>query len=190
MAETASNMLELGTRAPQFTLPNTNPIVPAKRVSLTDFERSRAIVIAFICNHCPYVVHIKTALSDFAREYADKGISVIAISANDVVSHPQDGPEQMGSDAVRYDYIFPYLYDETQEVAKAYDAACTPDIYLFGPDLRLVYRGQFDSSRPGNQIPVTGEDLRNAADALLAGAAISSKQVPSVGCNIKWRNPD
>jgi len=188
MAETPSNMLKLGTRAPDFTLPNTNPNFPSGNTSLTDFEQSRGVVIAFICNHCPYVIHIKEAISDYAREYAGKGISVIAISANDVVSHPQDGPDKMASDAVRHSYIFPYLYDETQAVAKAYDAACTPDIYLFDSDLKLVYRGQFDSSRPGNQIPVTGEDLRNASEALLAGAAISLDQIPSVGCNIKWRN--
>ncbi len=183
-------MLKLGTRAPDFTLPNTNPKFPSKLISLTDFKQSRGVVIAFICNHCPYVVHIKDSISDYAREYKDKGISVIAISANDVVTHPQDGPDKMSSDAVRHGYIFPYLYDETQVVAKAYDAACTPDIYLFDSDLKLVYRGQFDSSRPGNQIPVTGEDLRNASEALLTGTAILSDQVPSVGCNIKWKNPD
>ena len=187
MAETPSNMLELGTFAPDFTLPNTNPNYPAKSTSLSDFADSHAIVIAFICNHCPYVVHIKDALSEYACEYADRGISFIAISANDSVSHPQDGPDKMSLDAVRYEYAFPYLYDETQEVAKAYDAACTPDIYLFDSDRKLAYRGQFDGSRPGNQIPVTGKDLRNASDALLAGTAISSDQIPSVGCNIKWK---
>ncbi len=183
-------MLKLGTRAPDFTLPNTNPNFPLKITSLTDFKQSRGVVIAFICNHCPYVVHIKDAISDYAREYKGKGISVIAISANDVVTHPQDGPDKMSTDAVGHGYIFPYLYDETQAVAKAYDAACTPDIYLFDSGLKLVYRGQFDSSRPGNQIPVSGEDLRNASEALLAGEEISPDQVPSVGCNIKWRNTD
>ena len=187
MAETPSNMLPLGTLAPDFTLPNTNSAVNSAVCSLSDFEQSKAVVIAFICNHCPYVVHVKQSFSEYAREYQEKGISVIAISANDISTHPQDGPDRMAEDAARHGYVFPYLYDETQEVARIYDAACTPDFYLFNSDRKLVYRGQFDSSRPGNGVTVTGEDLRNATEALLAGTEISENQVPSVGCNIKWK---
>ncbi len=187
MPLTESNMVELGARAPDFSLPNTNPNVDASNVALSDFAGSGGTVVAFICNHCPYVVHIKDAFAQFARDYSERGLSVIAISANDISTHPQDGPEAMGEDAVKHGYGFPYLYDEAQDVAKSYDAACTPDIYLFDAERKLAYRGQFDSSRPGNGIPVTGKDLRDASDAVLAGVTVSAEQNPSVGCNIKWK---
>ncbi len=188
MVATESNMMKLGTIAPQFTLPNFNPNFSEKDVSLSDFNGSNGYVVAFICNHCPFVVNIKTVFSKFADEYQNKGITVIAISANDVSTHPADSPEKMKEDAVRNGYSFPYLYDESQDVAKAYEAACTPDIYLFNSQRELVYRGQFDDSRPGNGIAPTGSDLRLAVDALLAGSGNLQNQRPSIGCNIKWKS--
>ncbi len=187
MSLTESTMLELGTKAPEFSLPNTNAAVGGTTVGLKDFDNASAILVAFICNHCPYVVHIRDEFVKFAREYQDKGLAVVAISANDIGTHPQDGPEYMRADAEKYGYSFPYLYDESQEVAKAYTAACTPDFFLFDKNRVLVYRGQFDGSRPNSGVPVTGEDLRAAVDAMLSGQPVPGDQKPSVGCNIKWK---
>ncbi|MFM7036253.1 MAG: thioredoxin family protein [Planctomycetaceae bacterium] len=182
MVKTASTMLPLGTHAPEFSLPNVDGSV----VSRTDFA-GRPLCVVFMCNHCPFVVHIRAALSQFASEYQARGLAVVGISSNDVGSHPQDGPLQMRDEAQKAGYSFPYLYDQSQAVAIAYRAACTPDIYLFDADHSLVYRGQFDSSRPGNGIAVTGADLRAACDAVLAGKVVSGEQRASIGCNIKWR---
>jgi peroxiredoxin len=182
MVKTASTMLPLGTHAPDFSLPN----VDGSMVSRSDFA-GRPLCVIFMCNHCPFVVHIRAALSQFASEYQTRGLAVVGISSNDVGSHPQDGPQQMRDEAQKAGYSFPYLYDQSQAVAIAYRAACTPDIYLFDADHALVYRGQFDSSRPGNGIPVTGADLRAACDAVLDGKPVSAEQRASIGCNIKWR---
>ncbi len=182
MAETASTMLELGTRAPDFSLPDTE----GRRVSRSDFEGAPLLVV-FMCNHCPYVKHIREGLVAFAREYMPRGLAMVAVSANDAASFPADAPERMAEEAKAYGYPFPYLYDETQEVAKAYRAACTPDFYLFDRGHELVYRGQFDGSRPGNDVPVTGRDLRRAADAVLEGKPAPGEQKASMGCNIKWK---
>jgi peroxiredoxin len=183
MVAVNSMMLPLGTVAPDFQLPDTN----GKIVSLTDFKPARALVVVFMCNHCPYVKNIRGALAQLARDYESKGVQVVGISSNDSVNYPQDSPAKMKVEAESAGYIFPYLYDETQEVAKAYRAACTPDIYLFDKDQRLAYRGQFDDSRPGNNVPPTGKDLRAAIDALLAGRPTTVEQKPSIGCNIKWK---
>jgi peroxiredoxin len=184
MARTPSTMLELGTPAPDFSLPDT---VSGTTVSLSDFAQAPGLLVMFICNHCPYVKHINHALAAFAKVYRARGLAVVAISANDVVSHPDDGPDKMAAEARALGYSFPYLYDESQATAKAYRAACTPDFFLFDGQRRLYYRGQFDSSRPGSTVPVTGEDMRAAVDALLAGDPPPSEQRPSLGCNIKWR---
>lgn len=178
-------MLPLGTAAPDFNLMDT---VSSKILALKDLKGVNGTVIAFICNHCPFVVHVNSELSKVAKAYADKGIRFIAISSNDVKNYPQDAPHLMKVKAKEEGYIFPYLYDETQEVAKAYDAACTPDFYLFDSELKLVYRGQLDDSRPGNGVPLSGTDLRNAMNALLDGEEIDALQKPSIGCNIKWVN--
>ena len=169
MALTPSNMLPLGTTAPDFNLLNT---VDEAMVSLRDARGSQGTLIMFICNHCPFVKHVNVQLSQLARDFQEKGINTIAISSNDVENYPDDSPELMKANAVEHGFIFPYLYDETQEVARAYDAACTPDFYVFDQDLKLVYRGQLDSSRPGNGIPVTGEDLREALDAIIEGKEV------------------
>lgn len=183
MALTPSSMdLDLGTPAPAFALPDTE----GSTWRLEDFE-GRPLLVAFICNHCPYVVHLKAALADFGRDYMDRGLAMVAVSANDVAAYPADAPDRMAADAVQFGYPFPYLYDESQEVAEAYRAACTPDFFLFDGAHRLFYRGQFDDSRPNNGKPVTGADLRAAADAVLAGGAPPADQAPSVGCNIKWK---
>ncbi|GLU44109.1 thioredoxin family protein [Allomuricauda sp. NBRC 101325] len=184
MARTPSNMLPLGTKAPNFTLLDT---VSDNILSLDEVKGAKGTVIMFICNHCPFVIHVNPEISKLAKEYQSKGIGFVAISSNDVETYPQDAPDLMKEKAIEADYTFPYLYDESQEVAKAYDAACTPDFYLFDADLKLVYRGQLDDSRPQNGIPLTGADLRNALDALLNGKSISSDQKPSLGCNIKWK---
>ncbi|MCG5496450.1 thioredoxin family protein [Ectothiorhodospira variabilis] len=184
MARTESRMIDLGTRAPDFNLPDPST---GKTVSLDDFPQAKGYVIAFICNHCPFVQLIRHEFARFGREYTDKGLAVIAINSNDADNFPEDSPEKMQDDARRFGYTFPYLFDETQEVAKAYDAACTPDFYLFDADRKLVYRGQFDDCRPGSDVPVTGKDLRAAADALLEGQPIPQDQKPSLGCNIKWK---
>lgn len=184
MAQTASTMLALGTPAPAFDLPEP---ASGARVSLEQFREAPALLVIFMCNHCPFVKHIRPELLRFAKEYQARGLAIVAISANDAGSHPDDGPEPMAEEARTSGYSFPYLYDETQEVAKAYQAACTPDFFLFDRARLLVYRGQFDGSRPGNDIPVTGADLRAAADAVLAGQAVATAQNPSIGCNIKWK---
>jgi thiol-disulfide isomerase/thioredoxin len=178
-------MLPLGTIAPSFSLPDT---VSGKTMSLDELKANKATVVMFICNHCPYVKHVQTQLVQLAQEYQPKEISFIAISSNDAENYPEDAPDKMKEDAERLGYPFPYLYDETQEVAKAYKAACTPDFYIFDDTLKCVYRGQLDASRPGNQIPVTGQDLRNALDNLLNGQPLDPEQKPSMGCNIKWKN--
>jgi peroxiredoxin len=183
MALTPSTMLPLGTPAPAFRLPDTD----GKLVSLDDFRDAPALLVGFICNHCPYVKHIRHELAKLAREYQQKGVAVVGINSNDAVNYPDDRPEMMAREKAEVGYTFPYLYDETQAVARAYRAACTPDFYVFDKDRKLVYRGQFDGSRPGNQTPVTGKDLRAALDAVLAGRPVGDDQRPSMGCNIKWR---
>jgi len=183
MVAVPSTMLPLGTRAPNFTLPDTDGRV----VSLASFQDARALLVMFICNHCPYVKHVQHELVRIAREYAPRGVAFVAINANDAAAYPDDSPERMKQEKERVGYPFPYLFDETQEVAKAYRAACTPDFFLFDGDRRLVYRGQLDDSRPKNGKPVTGRDLRAALDAVLAGRPPAAEQIPSVGCNIKWK---
>ena len=183
MVAVNSTMLPLGTKAPDFRLPDTS----GKMVSLPDFSGASALLVVFMCNHCPYVKHIRSGLAQFARDYQPRGVQVVGINSNDVANYPADSPAKMAEEAKAAGYIFPYLYDETQAVAKAYRAACTPDFYLFDQAQRLVYRGQFDDSRPGNGLPVTGKDLRAALDALLEGKPVSARQTPSIGCNIKWK---
>jgi peroxiredoxin len=175
-------MLPIGTPAPDFSLVN----VDGKTVSLGDFTGAPALVVIFMCNHCPFVKHLADHIAQFAHEYMPKGVAVVGINSNDVASHPADSPEQMVREAEERGYQFPYLFDETQEVAKAYHAACTPDFFLFDGERRLVYRGQFDESRPDSGIPVTGRNLRAAVDAVLAGKKPDQQQRPSIGCNIKW----
>ena len=184
MALTPSTMLPLGTTAPDFRLPDTN----GKIVSLADFKDSPALLVIFMCNHCPYVIHIRAGLARLARDYQPKRIAIVGINANDVANYPDDSPARMKDEVKSAGYIFPYLYDETQAVAKAYRAACTPDIFLFDGNRKLVYRGQMDDSRPGNGIPVTGKDLRAALDAVLAGKPVPPNQKASIGCNIKWKS--
>jgi len=179
-----STMLALGTRAPPIRLADA---ASARTVSLADFEGSRALLVAFICNHCPYVKYILDGFVAFAREYEPRGLAVVAISSNDVSAYPADSPGEMAKLAKAKGFTFPYLYDESQAVARAYDAACTPDFFLFDGDRRLIYRGRFDGSSPGNHQPVTGADLRAAVDATLAGSAAPAKQMPSIGCGIKWK---
>ena len=183
MVRTPSTMLPLGTAAPDFSLVN----VDGRTVSLADFDGSPALLVMFICNHCPFVIHVADELARLGNEYQARGVAVVAISSNDVATHPADSPEQMVAEAEERGYRFPYLYDESQEVAQAYRAACTPDFFVFDKDQRLAYRGQLDASRPENGIPVTGEDLRGALDAVLAGQAVTAEQRPSLGCNIKWK---
>jgi len=183
MALTPSTMLDLGTEAPGFCLPDTE----GKAVALDDIAGSVPLLVIFLCNHCPYVKHVRHELARLGREYQGRGVAVVGISSNDVMSHPDDSPAMMRKEKAEAGYTFPYLYDETQEVARAYQAACTPDFFLFDRARRLVYRGQLDDSRPGNAIPVTGQDLRAALDAVLAGTPVSGRQRPSMGCNIKWK---
>jgi len=184
MVLTASTMLPLGTPAPDFRLPEP---ATGRVVSRDDFASAPGLLVMFISNHCPYVKHIKKELASFAREYMERGLAIVAINSNDVSAYPEDSPERMAEEARRFGYPFPYLFDETQEVARAYRAACTPDFFLFDRERRLCYRGQFDDSRPGNGLPVTGADLRAAADAVLAGRPVPGNQKPSLGCNIKWK---
>jgi peroxiredoxin len=184
MVETASVMLPLGTAAPDFSLPD---VVEGKAVSLADFADAPVLLVIFMCNHCPYVKHVAAGLADLVREYQGRGVAVVGINSNDVESFPADAPPKMAEEVKRRGYTFPYLYDETQEVARAYQAACTPDFYVFDKDRKLVYRGQMDASRPGSGIPVTGQDLRAALDAVLAGRPVPERQRPSLGCNIKWK---
>lgn len=179
-----SRMLALGTAAPSFRLTDT---ASGKTMALEDFAASRALLVAFICNHCPYVKHVLDGFVAFAREYGPRGLAVVAISSNDVATYPADSPGEMAKLAREKNFTFPYLYDESQTVARAYDAVCTPDFFLFDGDRRLVYRGQFDGSRPGGPRPVTGAELRAAADAVLAGRPALDKQIPSIGCGIKWK---
>jgi peroxiredoxin len=184
MAQTASTMmLPLGAKAPAFELPD-----PSGRVSsLAEFDGSPALLVAFICNHCPYVKHVRAGFASLATEYQARGVAVVAIASNDAKAYPDDGPEGMAAEAKAAGYTFPYLFDESQAVAKAYGAACTPDFFLFDRDRRLFYRGQMDGSRPGNGVPVSGADLRQALDAVLAGRPVPQVQRPSLGCNIKWK---
>jgi thiol-disulfide isomerase/thioredoxin len=184
MAKTYSTMAPLGMTLPSFGLTDE---LSGRLVSDADFAGQPALLVVFLCNHCPYVRHLRSGLADFAREYQRKGLAVVAIASNDVNAYPQDGPDGMRAEAREAGYTFPYLFDEQQEVAKAFAAACTPDFFLFDANRKLAYRGQFDASRPGNGVPVTGEDLRAAADAVLAGRAPGPEQTASIGCNIKWK---
>jgi peroxiredoxin len=183
MAVVDSTMLALGTEAPDFSLPDTN----GRMVSLEQFGDAPALLVMFICNHCPYVKHIRHELARLCREYQDRGVAIVGINSNDAEKYPDDSPENMKVEVASVGYTFPYLYDETQQVARDYHAACTPDFFLFDKNRRLVYRGQFDNSRPGSDKPITGADLRAALDAVLAGKPVTSRQVPSAGCNIKWK---
>jgi peroxiredoxin len=176
-------MLPLGSPAPDFDLPEPG----GNRVRLADFSDAEGLVVAFICNHCPFVKLIREGLADFARDYAKRNIAMVAINANDFDAYSADAPERMQEDIERFGYEFPYVYDESQQIAKAYQAACTPEFYLFDADRRLVYRGRFDAATPGNGEPVTGKDLRHAVDAMLSGAAPDPDQKPGIGCNIKWK---
>jgi peroxiredoxin len=183
MVSVPSTMLALGTSAPDFALPDTDGRV----VRLADYRSSRALLVMFICNHCPYVKHVQAELARIGRDYGARGVGIVAISANDVANYPDDAPDKMREEKARAGYNFPYLYDESQDVAKAYRAACTPDFFLFDDKQRLAYRGQLDDSRPKNTTPVTGRDLRTALEAVLAGRPVTEEQRPSIGCNIKWK---
>ena len=184
MSLTPSNMLPLGTKAPEFSLLDT---VSGNTYNLNTLKGLKATVILFICNHCPFVKHVNAQLAQLAKDYKSKGVNLVAISSNDAENYPEDGPGLMKQNAIENDFIFPYLYDQTQKVAKDYDAACTPDIYAFDAALKLVYRGQLDNSRPGNGIPATAEDLRHALDCVLEDKDNTQTQKPSMGCNIKWK---
>ncbi len=182
MAATPSTMLPLGTKAPDFQLPDPQ----GKIISLSDFDGSSALLVMFICNHCPFVIHLAGEIAKLAKEYQTRDVAVIAINSNDIENYPADSPAKMAEMIEEYGYSFAYLFDETQEVAKAYHAACTPDFYVFDSNKQLAYRGQFDDSRPSNDVQVTGADLRAALDAVLSGSAVDTDQRPSIGCNIKW----
>ncbi|MYA12916.1 MAG: thioredoxin family protein [Gemmatimonadetes bacterium] len=184
MALVPSTMLALGTPAPDFSLPEP---ATGEAVSLSDFDGAAALLVVFLSNHCPFVKHLANHFAGVAAEYQGRGVAVVGINANDITTHPDDSPEKMKEEVARRGYTFPYLFDGSQEVAKAYRAACTPDFFLFGADGKLAYRGQYDASRPSLGVPVTGRDLRAAIDAVLAGEAPAAEQVPSVGCNVKWR---
>jgi len=184
MARTPSTMVPLGTSAPDFALPDT---ISGRTVKLADFKGKKALLVIFLCNHCPFVIHVREGLVALGRDYEKRDVAIVAISANDPETHPDDAPDRLGAESKRLGYRFPVLFDESQEVAKAFGAACTPDFFLYDQNRRLVYRGQLDGSRPGNDVPVTGSDLRFAIDAVLAGRAPAAKQTPSLGCNIKWR---
>lgn len=184
MARVYSEMIPLGTKVPFFTLPDT---VSGNDVSFDTIKGNNGTVIMFICNHCPFVVHVNEELVKLANDYKNKGIGFMAISANNVITHPEDSPEKMKAVAQKLNYPFPYCYDETQEIAKAFNAACTPDFFIYDRNNKLAYRGQLDDSRPGNGIPVTGADIRNALDSLINGETVSVEQRPSIGCNIKWK---
>lgn len=184
MARTPSSMVTLGTEAPDFSLPDT---VSGKTISLNDIRGSKATLVMFICNHCPFVIHVNEELVRLANDFQNKEIGFVAISSNDVINYPEDAPDLMKKTAEKLNYPFPYLYDETQEVAKAYNAACTPDFFIYDKNGQLVYRGQLDDSRPGNGIPVTGNDIRHALDCLINNQPVPVLQRPSIGCNIKWK---
>jgi peroxiredoxin len=179
-----STMLALGTKAPDFELPD---VVSGRKVSIRDFDRKQALLVMFICRHCPYVRHVRRELARLGRDFADSDLAIVAISSNDPIEYPEDAPQSLAEEAREAGYAFPYLFDETQEVAKAYTAACTPDFFLFDADRALVYRGQLDDSRPSNGLPVTGEDLRAAIEAVVSGEPVSDDQRASIGCSIKWR---
>lgn len=183
MVLTPSTMVNLGTKAPDFSLPG----IDGKTVSLADFSKAPALLVIFMCNHCPYVKHVAEGLATLAKEYQARGVAVVGINSNDAKKYPDDSPAKMAEEHKLRGYTFPYLFDETQDVAKAYRAACTPDFYVFDAQRRLAYRGQMDSSRPGTGVPVTGDDLRTALDTVLAGRTVGEDQRPSIGCNIKWR---
>ena len=183
MTATPSIMLPLGTKAPPFNLPDTK----GNRVTVGQFQDAKVLLVVFMCNHCPYVKHVREKLVTIIREYQEKGLAAVGINSNDTAAFPEDGPEKMAREAEAYGYTFPYLFDETQETAKAYHAACTPDFFVFDKNHKLVYRGQMDESRPNNGKPVTGRDLCAALDAVLEGRPVSIEQRPSLGCNIKWR---
>ena len=183
MVMTPSTMLPLRTEAPNFSLPDTDGTL----VSIADFEGTSALLVIFMCNHCPFVKHIRSGLAALGRDYHGKSAAIVGISSNDAAGYPDDSPAKMAEEKQAAGYPFPYLYDETQEVAKAYRAACTPDFFLFDRDRKLVYRGQLDDSRPSNGLPVTGKDLREALDAVIAGRPVALQQKPSIGCNIKWK---
>lgn len=185
MSLVESNMLPIGTKAPDFNLPD---VVSDSMMSRDDFKSSKATVVVFTCNHCPYVIHINQELIAIANQYQSKGVSFVAISSNDIENYPDDNPDKMKLVAKVLKFPFPYLFDESQEIAKAYDAACTPDFYIFDDAFELVYRGRIDGSRPGNDIPVTGADLRSALDAIMMGVKEITPQFPSAGCNIKWKS--
>lgn len=185
MARTESTMLPLGTAAPDFQLPD---VVSGRSIALSDFRSKDGLLVMFICRHCPFVKHVQQELARIGKDYAQQPLGIVAISSNDAKAYPDDAPESLREMASELGFTFPFCYDETQDVARAYDAACTPDFYLFDKDLRLAYRGQLDDSRPGNNVPVTGKDLRAAIDAVLEGRRVSDKQKPSVGCNIKWKS--
>ena len=184
MALTPSTMLELGTKAPEFRLPD---VVSGKTISLSTFAGKRALLVMFICRHCPYVVHVRQELARLGRDYAKQSVGIVAISANDAAGHPDDAPAKLSEMAKELGFAFPFCHDESQAVAKAYTAACTPDFFLFDAGRALAYRGQLDEARPGNGKPLNGTDLRAAIDAVLAGKAVSPDQKPSIGCNIKWK---
>ncbi len=184
MSRTESTMLPLGTLAPEFQLPD---VTSGKPVSLADFESRKGLLVMFICRHCPYVKHVQHELAKLGRDYSGRPLGIVAISSNDAIGYPDDAPERLREQAVELGFTFPYLYDESQEIARAYDAACTPDFYLFDGSKKLVYRGQLDNSRPRNDNPVTGRDLRAAIDAVLNDQPVDPNQTPSLGCNIKWR---
>jgi peroxiredoxin len=183
MVRTASTMLELGTTAPDFRLPD----LAGQRTGLSDFENAPALLVMFLCSHCPFVKHVERGLATLCEEFERRGVGVVGIASNDADEYPEDGPDGLAEQKRKVGFTFPYLYDETQAVAKAYRAACTPDFFLFDRDRRLVYRGQMDASRPGNDVPVTGDDLRAALDAALSGKAPLAEQRASIGCNIKWK---
>ncbi|HMH42439.1 MAG TPA: thioredoxin family protein [Pyrinomonadaceae bacterium] len=184
MARTLSTMLDLGTTAPQFTLPD---VVSGETMALRDFANRKGLLVMFICRHCPFVKHVERELARLGRDYADQDVAIVAISANDAAEHPDDAPQSLKEMAEQLGFTFPLLYDETQSVAKAYSAACTPDFFLFDQSRKLVYRGQLDDSRPESEIPVTGKDLRAAIDAVLSDGAVNPDQRASIGCNIKWK---
>lgn len=184
MVKTLSTMLPLGTKAPDFSLED---VVSGQKISLHTFADKKALLVMFICVHCPFVKHLQDALAVLGKEYVDKGLGIVAISANDIAKHPDDAPENMKKMAETLGFNFPFCYDESQEVAKAYTAACTPDFFLFDRDNTLVYRGQFDDSRPGNEVPITGKDLKAAIEDVLRDRTVDTQQKPSIGCNIKWK---
>lgn len=184
MARTESTMLPLGTSAPDFTLPN---VATNRNLSLNDAAGPKGLLVMFLCRHCPFVKYLQSAIAQLGRDYQSKGIGIVGISSNDIAAQPDDAPDSLAEQAREVGFTFPYLYDETQQAARAYNAVCTPEFFLFDSHRKLVYRGQFDSSRPGNEIPITGHDLRAALDTLLAGKSINPDQHPSLGCNIKWK---